>query len=52
MGVKNIYKELERKKNVKVRMHGHDRNASVNKDNQLLKMQMIHVTLPKELFKL
>ena len=30
MGVKTIYKELE-SKNVKVRMHGNDRNASVNK---------------------
>ena len=30
LGVKNIYKEFD-SKNVKVRLHGHDRNASVNK---------------------
>ena len=36
IGVKNIYQELE-SKNVKVRLHGHDRNASVNK--YLLKEQ-------------
>ena len=30
IGVKNIYKDLD-SKNIKVRLHGHDRNASVNK---------------------
>ena len=30
LGVKNIYKVFDIK-NVKVRLHGHDRNASVNK---------------------
>ena len=53
IGVKNIYKEFE-SKNVKVRLHGHDRNASVNK--YLLKeppdvKNATHGALPKKLSK-